>query len=101
MKYVMMRALVLSACAACSASEGNSALGARAEQVGALRTTHGGRDELTPGTPTDTVQIESVAYHGDGCPSGSVSTALSPDGESFTMIFSQFVASAGPTATHH
>jgi hypothetical protein len=42
-----------------------------------------------------TVAIDSVTYSGDGCPAGSVVVTLSPDGEAFTVAFSQLFAAVG------
>src|SRR5687767_3549531 len=42
-----------------------------------------------------TVAIDSVTYSGDGCPPGSVAITLSPDGEAFTVAFSQLFAAVG------
>ena len=47
-----------------------------------------------PPHPTG-VSIDSVAYSGDGCPPGSVSVTLSPDGEAFTVAYSQLFAAVG------
>ena len=43
------------------------------------------------------VYINSVTYGGSGCPQGSVGSLFSPDRTSLTLIFDQYVASAGPT----
>lgn len=42
------------------------------------------------------VYIESMTYNGTGCPVGSVAVELAPDRTAFTMLFSEFVAQAGP-----
>ena len=42
------------------------------------------------------VYLESISYGGTGCPQGSVGTSFSDDRTVFTLIFDQFVASAGP-----
>jgi hypothetical protein len=42
------------------------------------------------------VFVAGITYGGTGCPSGTVSTALSSDRTTFTMIFDKFVASSGP-----
>lgn len=41
------------------------------------------------------VSVESVTYNGTGCPAGSVSVVLSPDGEAMTVAFSQLFAAVG------
>lgn len=38
------------------------------------------------------VQITSLVYGGTGCPQGSVSAAVSPDGSALTILYSSFVA---------
>jgi hypothetical protein len=43
-----------------------------------------------PGQPT------KVEYLGDGCSESDAKFALSPDGEAFTVTFSNFLAAAGP-----
>jgi hypothetical protein len=45
--------------------------------------------------PPASVAIASVTYSGDGCPAGSVVVTLSPDGEAFTVAFSQLYAAVG------
>jgi hypothetical protein len=52
----------------------------------------------TTGPAQGSVSIQSIAFEGDGCPPGSATASLSPDGQAFTVIFSGFGASAGPTA---
>jgi len=59
-----------------------------------------------PSTHPTGVAIESVTYSGDGCPAGSVAVGLSPDGEAFTVAFSDLFAAVGAgiaatDATHH
>ena len=46
--------------------------------------------------PDGAGSIESIDYHGNGCPAGSTSTGVSPDKQAATSIFSSFVAVAGP-----
>jgi hypothetical protein len=52
-----------------------------------------------PAPPAGQVSIESIATHGDGCPSGSAVAAISADAEAFTVGFSQFAAAVDPGAT--
>jgi hypothetical protein len=40
--------------------------------------------------------VQSITYGGTGCPQASVGQSLSSDRTVFTLIFDQFVASAGP-----
>ena len=58
-------------------------------------------DNRTMSTPANFaappgVYINSVTYGGSGCPQGSVGSLFSPDRTSLTLIFDQYVASAGP-----
>lgn len=46
----------------------------------------------------DTIQLGHPAYGGNGCPSGTASATLSPDGKSLSIIFDQFLTEAGPAA---
>jgi hypothetical protein len=39
---------------------------------------------------------DEITYGGTGCPQGSVSTAISPDGQAVTMTFDQYFAEVGP-----
>jgi hypothetical protein len=41
------------------------------------------------------VHIKNVTAIGNGCPSGTVGTMVSPDAKAFTMFFDQFIASGG------
>ncbi|KAJ3255152.1 hypothetical protein HK103_006615 [Boothiomyces macroporosus] len=45
------------------------------------------------------VHISDVVYNGSGCPSGSVVPVLSEDAQTFTLLFSNLVASTGPGTT--
>lgn len=46
----------------------------------------------------DSIQLGYPAYGGNGCPNGSASATVSPDGKSLTLIFDQFITEAGPAA---
>jgi hypothetical protein len=46
--------------------------------------------------PTDKVVIDLVAMAGSGCRPGSADVAISPDNTSFTVIYSEYLAEAGP-----
>ena len=48
------------------------------------------------GPSPNTVHIQSIGYGGTGCPQGSVSTSISGDQTTMTMIFDKYVASLGP-----
>ena len=40
----------------------------------------------------DVVQVSGLNYHGPGCPSGTARAVISPDRQSFTVIFDRFTA---------
>jgi hypothetical protein len=40
--------------------------------------------------------VDSISYSGPGCPDGSVTVAMLPDGSLFSLSFSKFFAQAGP-----
>ncbi|CAG8962361.1 hypothetical protein HYFRA_00014158 [Hymenoscyphus fraxineus] len=42
------------------------------------------------------VSINNIVYGGTGCPQGSLASYISPDRQTFTLIFDQYVASIGP-----
>lgn len=46
----------------------------------------------------DTIQLGYPASGGNGCPAGSASAVVSPDGKSLSIIFDQFIAEAGPAS---
>jgi hypothetical protein len=46
----------------------------------------------------DLFSIERIEYSGEGCPTGSVSAAVTDDSSSFILIFSRMYAEAGPAA---
>jgi len=50
------------------------------------------------GPSPDQITIVDVSTSGTGCPQGSVSTSLSPDGTVVTLGFDSFLALIGPTA---
>lgn len=41
------------------------------------------------------VQIQNVGYAGNGCPAGSASVVLSPDKQSVSVLFDEYIAEAG------
>ncbi len=43
------------------------------------------------------IQLGQPAYGGTGCPAGSASASISPDGKALSILFDQFVAEAGGT----
>lgn len=45
----------------------------------------------------DDIRLGVPGYGGTGCPSGSVSTTLSPDEKSLSLIFDEYAVSAGGT----
>jgi Domain of unknown function (DUF4360) len=44
----------------------------------------------------DTITLGQPGYGGNGCPNGTASATVSPDGQSLSIIFDQFVTEAGP-----
>jgi Domain of unknown function (DUF4360) len=38
------------------------------------------------------VQLSTASYGGNGCPSGSASVSVSPDGQELTILFDKFIA---------
>lgn len=44
----------------------------------------------------DSIYVTSISYEGSGCPQGAVGQSYAGDRKTFTLIFDQFVASAGP-----
>lgn len=44
----------------------------------------------------DTIELGLPAYGGNGCPAGTASATLSPDGSSLSIIFDEFLTEAGP-----
>lgn len=42
------------------------------------------------------VTIKRVTYSGPGCPAGTVAHNVAPDAKAFTLLFSEFIAEAGP-----
>ena len=52
----------------------------------------GGRPVEAAGT----FGIESIAYSGSGCPEGSATSTITPDGTTLSLGFSKFAVEAGP-----
>jgi hypothetical protein len=46
--------------------------------------------------PQGPITIENVTVNGSGCLPHAVATAISPDKQAFTVIYSQYIASLGP-----
>ena len=46
----------------------------------------------------DDISLGIPAYGGNGCPAGSASVALTPDGKQLSIIFDQFITEAGPAS---
>lgn len=44
------------------------------------------------------IQLGLPAYGGNGCPNGTASASVSPDGKSLSIIFDQFLTEAGPAS---
>jgi hypothetical protein len=51
------------------------------------------------GKPPKDQTSASITYSGSGCPPNSAAVALAEDRSSFTLIFSQFIASKSPSQT--
>jgi len=49
-----------------------------------------------PGLDLSKVYIRGIKYGGTGCPQGSTSIIISPNRDTFTLIFDKYVASIGP-----
>lgn len=49
----------------------------------------------TPSFAADTVSLGTPSYGGSGCPAGSASTTVSPDGQELSILFDKFVANKG------
>ncbi|MEH2191486.1 MAG: DUF4360 domain-containing protein [Nostoc sp.] len=47
---------------------------------------------IGPAFANDTVQIVSAEYGGNGCPEGSASVSVSPDGQELSILFDKFIA---------
>ncbi len=47
---------------------------------------------ISPALAQPTVQILGATYGGTGCPGGSASVSVSPDGQELTILFDRFVA---------
>ncbi|HAJ62203.1 MAG TPA: DUF4360 domain-containing protein [Cyanobacteria bacterium UBA8543] len=47
---------------------------------------------ISPALAQQTVQILGATYGGTGCPGGSASVSVSPDGQELTILFDRFVA---------
>jgi Domain of unknown function (DUF4360) len=47
---------------------------------------------IGPAFATDKVVIEGAQYGGNGCPEGSASVNVSPDGQELTILFDEFIA---------
>lgn len=41
------------------------------------------------------LQLGNLSYQGSGCPSGTLSAILTPDGQGLSLLFDQFIAEAG------
>ncbi|KAF2247553.1 hypothetical protein BU26DRAFT_349510 [Trematosphaeria pertusa] len=52
--------------------------------------------ELGDAPPAGQVQIRGVTYGGTGCPQGSMSSQVSSDRTTMTLIFDEYIASIGP-----
>lgn len=55
-----------------------------------------GTPALADAPPANEVTIQSISWAGSGCPPGSVQGSMAPDAQAFSLLFSQYIASAGP-----
>lgn len=46
----------------------------------------------------DDISLGEPAYGGNGCPAGSASATISPDGKALSVIFDSFLTEAGPSS---
>lgn len=53
-------------------------------------------NDSSDGRESSPGQFLGVDYFGDGCPAGSTTTGISPDGQAVTTIFSAFTVTVGP-----
>ena len=49
---------------------------------------------LAPVQANDDISLGEPGYGGSGCPQGSASTILSPDGKSLSILFDEFMVEA-------
>ncbi len=52
---------------------------------------------LTPNAMAEGIELGEPAYGGTGCPAGSASVSVSPDGGAVSLLFDQYVVEAGDT----
>ena len=45
-----------------------------------------------PAQASDDISLGEPGYGGSGCPQGSASTILSPDGKSLSILFDEFIS---------
>jgi hypothetical protein len=64
--------------------------------VGGTASADTARPEFVDSPDPDEIHIEELTYNGTGCAPGSAAVDIAPDGTAFTLIFSDFVAQAGP-----
>ncbi|MBD2415149.1 hypothetical protein FACHB389_23015 [Nostoc calcicola FACHB-389] len=53
---------------------------------------------IGPALASDKVQILGAEYGGNGCPNGSASVSVSPDGQELSILFDQFIAVGNKSA---
>lgn len=46
----------------------------------------------------DTIRLGQISFGGDGCPAGTASSTVSPDGQALSILFDRFTAQAGHAA---
>jgi len=53
-------------------------------------------DDPVPQPDPHSIFITDILYNGSGCPPDSAVIDLAPDGQAFTVIYSEFIAESGP-----
>jgi hypothetical protein len=53
---------------------------------------------INPAFADDTVKILGAGYGGNGCPEGSASVTVSPDGQELSILFDKFIAQGNDPA---
>ena len=53
-------------------------------------------DGVFAGEPEGEIEVGEVRYNGSGCPQGTAELIVAQDGKSFSLVFNEFAALAGP-----
>ncbi|KAI9028446.1 hypothetical protein DFJ74DRAFT_703423 [Hyaloraphidium curvatum] len=57
-------------------------------------------EKRAPAIPIDQIKILDVSYGGTGCPAGSAAWTISEDKTALTVIYDNFIASAGQNVSY-